>query len=315
MDNDNESRPIQINKMRHRHFRPRRYIPPEEHLPALVQYDNLRFENPSHISSILSVPDGKVATIAAAGASSIIALINGVKEVDAVDLSEEQIAYNYTLQYVIRNLGAKDFLQKLETFNTSKRSIKEKPDELRQKLLDTLPDFLKEMNVPKDLHEIIKHYILIEEFHLRGDLHTIKDWDNEINITKIIDAINEKRWRLHKDDVLHFLSNNPEAEYDAIYTSNVYDHLTQSNKSAIANATKNEQAFEFSLNRSLKPGGKVGIYNLYRQYDEEAAWKKRLLATEIWDSSWNTKKFPHILNGMGQGDWYELQKLEKKQEE
>ncbi|OGB78394.1 hypothetical protein A2296_02840 [candidate division CPR3 bacterium RIFOXYB2_FULL_35_8] len=293
------------------------YTPPSHERPITVRYPVLAYEDPIKIAEILAVENGKVVTIAASGTSSIIALASGVNEVDAVDISTEQIAYNYALQHLFLSLSAFNFREEINTFNAENGTYGNRLPFIRQRVLRDLPQFFEELNVPEKYHEAIAQFILFERFSFVDELD-IKDqsfsgWIDPDSIENIRNAILENRWRLHEVDLINYLKDTPPEYYDSIYTSNVFDHLQQTMiPGSIQVASEEKQTHiqnEFSeiASRSLKPGGKMNLHNLHRPLDSGTAWKECKLQSSEW-SQWHIDQSEYLLKDWQNGTWYRLTK-------
>lgn len=280
----------------------------------VVNYDHLTYEDPLKIKEIIGTPDSHIATVAASGASAVIALTEGATHVDAIDSSPEQIAFNYALQCLLVSLPAENFSQQFALFNQRDISLREASTQIRKNVINGLPALFDELNIPEKYRKNITKFMEYQKFPLDTDLaipdSTVQTWQEPDHIAQIQSAIKEKRWQLHEADLVSFLQNQQPGTYDAVYTSNVYDHLLQAKDwqgTDGKNTTETvQQTFSQALSHAVKPGGKVNIHNLFRPGDDDAAWQPLPIDRSIWYKSWQVQDSRYILRGQDNGTWYNL---------
>lgn len=296
---------------------------PEDNNP-IAEYTGLRHEDPLKIVEILGRPGGDVATIAASGTSTIIAFLKGVQTVESVDHSPGQIAFNYALQHIFLALNPESFLSDIHQFNSTIGFLGRPLSEPRQCVLAKLPDFLSRYNVPSRYNGAVARILAEQVLRLPYDLQVSADsdlftWYYPENIQKIRNAIEENRWQLHEDDIIAFL-NRSKHPYDAIYTSNVIDHLLQRKINNFPEflprdiVRQRELALEAALARSTKPKGVVNLHNMHGGLNY-TGWAKIYLDSELWIRNWSIRKEEYRLHGaIHNGDWYVLTRKETMHE-
>jgi hypothetical protein len=262
---------------------------PKQYFPY---YTRLTYECTDKIKEIV-LSRKRVCVVAAAGVAPILAILGHAEQIDSVDISLEQCAYNYVLQFLCLQLEPERFNTEIELFNDNPSTYGHPVPSPRRQLLTPLIDFLNAYAVPEELHEAalqIFLYTRFDTFHELGEL-------TPLEVMELQRCITEQRWTITCADLIDFLTGGDAQHYDAIYTSNIYDHL--------AKAGVSQGNLETALEIALVSGGIANIHNMYRS--DDLAHEPYPLESETW-RNWGINDNEYILRGESNGRWYVLTK-------
>ena len=244
---------------------PEQLVRPDYRQEVAAMFTELDGEDPADVDFVMQASTGKRAlVIAASGYAFMNALARGVGDIDVIDNNPAQLAWTYACAAFVVMTPKPNAEERLEEFKTSAYnslyldSMAMPP--LRQLYLDKLPKIAKLLAIPPELQVGVSQALAYHAFRFADDMRAVQMPDRT-NLWELFyqqyDTIrdrllNNTDWRLHADDLNHWLREHTET-YDAIYTSNVHDYDLLEVAS---------EQFMAGVAQALAPGGVGSITSL-----------------------------------------------------